>query len=411
MPAGNSVKKSLSEILYVTVSNLRGHLSLYRQGWFVVSSSAKTFRYAKAHSITASGRAISCVIDDVQTRSAKYGENMLVAGKEGVQLGKDIYAGGTRHSKQGLAFTKKLIKNERRYGAEILRLAWQRFVKGNMTLAKRTAEDRAAIIRLPSRWYKAIRNDANQVRELTRSATKKILLRVTGHWGDAFAQAKGSFNEAYEKSGNCGNAFSGLGHIFVGYCEAMYAGLIKPIVRSIVQGVTVMVKGVSILIFLPVALAVIVCGRTIQTAGFGLYYIAAMAVKLVSPTVEGGLLTALSMLLYAAIPFTVIIGLVVVAMNQIVVIVASPIACVSIVVLVSAVTTSVYAAQVSYDVIKGLAKISFNQAQSASVLAYNALTALPTHLLLGTMNVIVFLAYDVPRLAIASVKGEVLWSN
>ncbi len=411
MPASNSVKKSLSEVLYVTVSNLRGHLSLYQQGWFVVSSSAKTFRYAKAHSITASGRAISCVIDEVQTRSARYGENMRAAGKEGVQLGKDIYAGGTRYSKQGLAFTKKLIKNERRYGAEILQLAWQRFVKGNMTLAKRTAEDRAAIIRLPSRWYKAVRNDANHVRELTRAATKKIFLRVTGHWGDAFTQAKRSFNEAYEKSGNGGNACSGLGHIFVGYGQAMYAGLIKPIARSIVQGATVMLKGVSILIFLPVALVVIVFGRTIQTVGFGLYYISVMAVKLVSPTVEGGLLTGLSLLLYGAIPITALTGLAVIVANQIAVTVASPVACASIIVLVSAVNTSVYVVQVSYDVIKGLAKISFNQAQSASVLGYNVLTALPTHLLLGTMNVIVFLAYDVPRLAIASVKGEVLWSN
>jgi len=73
--------------------------------------------------------------------------------------------------------------------------------------------------------------------------------------------------------------------------------------------------------------------------------------------------------------------------------------------------TGVYAAQVSYDLLKGVTKVTLNQAQSGIVLGYNALTALPTQLLLGTANGIVFLAYDGPRLVLASVKGEVQWSG
>jgi hypothetical protein len=78
---------------------------------------------------------------------------------------------------------------------------------------------------------------------------------------------------------------------------------------------------------------------------------------------------------------------------------------------VGAADTGIYAAQVSYDLIKGVTKVTMNQAESGIVLGYNALTALPTQLLLGTVNSIVFLAYDGPRLVLASVKGEVQWTN
>ena len=98
-------------------------------------------------------------------------------------------------------------------------------------------------------------------------------------------------------------------------------------------------------------------------------------------------------------------------MNQVAVTVVSPVAGAGKSVIAGAVDTGVYAAQVSYDLIKGVTKVTLNQAQSGIVLGYNALTALPTQLLLGTANSIVFLAYDGPRLVVASVKGEVQWTN
>ena len=60
---------------------------------------------------------------------------------------------------------------------------------------------------------------------------------------------------------------------------------------------------------------------------------------------------------------------------------------------------------------KGVLKAILHQALVALVLAYNALTALPTQLLLGTLNSAIFLAYDGPRLALASMRGEVRWKN
>ena len=70
-----------------------------------------------------------------------------------------------------------------------------------------------------------------------------------------------------------------------------------------------------------------------------------------------------------------------------------------------------YAAQVSFDLAKGATKVTLNQAQAGIVLGYNALTALPTQTVLGAANGAVFLAWDGPRLVIATAKGEVKWRD
>jgi len=47
-----------------------------------------------------------------------------------------------------------------------------------------------------------------------------------------------------------------------------------------------------------------------------------------------------------------------------------------------------------------------NQASSGVVLGYNALTAIPTHLVMGVEDMAVFLAWDGPRLVIAKAGGK-----
>ena len=70
-----------------------------------------------------------------------------------------------------------------------------------------------------------------------------------------------------------------------------------------------------------------------------------------------------------------------------------------------------YVAFVSYDAVTGISKVTINQASSAVVLGYNALTALPAHIFMGAVDGAVFLAYDGPRLVIAYAKGEIKSDN
>jgi len=407
----NKIKQTPAEIISVTESNLQGHKSLYKEGWFVVSSSEKAFNYAKAHAIIASGDAMAHAIQDTKTHSQAYRDDLIDAGKGGARLTGQLFSSGTKLSGAEFKLTGNLIQNEWDYGSETLHGAWQRFVKGNLSLAARTEEDRQALADIPGDWFKTIKGDFHNINDLAHTATESLSPHIEGRWGDAFDEAKASFNEAYDESGTRGNALSGLGDILAGYGKVVYSGLIKPATRSTVQGATVTVKGVSKLVFLPVATVLVVSGRTIQSTGLGLYYSTALGVKLISPTVEGGLLTGLSILSYGAIPVTAAAGTTVGVVNQIAVTVASPVAGAAKTAVVGTVDSGVYAAQVSYDLLKGVTKVTLNQAQSGIVLGYNALTALPTQLLLGTANSVVFLAYDGPRLVVATVKGEVQWSG
>lgn len=404
-------KKTVSEIIPVTESNLRGQQSLYREGWFVVSSTEKSFSYAKEHAITSSGQAMSRAVADAREHSADYGKNLADAGKSGVQTGAQIFSGGTDLSKQELAVTAGLVKTEWDYGSRNMSAAWEHFVKGNLTLAQRTAEDRAALASVPGDWYKRLSSDFSNLNELTDQATQAMSSHIEGRWGAAFDEARTDFNDSYQRSGTRGNSLSGLFDIMAGYVKVLYSGVVKPATRSVVQGTEITVKGVTNAVFLPVTKLFIVSGRTIQSTGLSLYYTTAMGVKLVSPTVEGGLLTGLSMLSYSAIPVTAAVGGTVGAVNQVAVTAAAPVAGAGKAVAVGAADTGVYAAQVTYDLLKGVTRVTMNQAQSGIVLGYNALTALPTQTLLGAANGIVFLAYDGPRLVVATAKGEVQWSD
>lgn len=407
-PAQQTVPKTPAEIIPITESNLRGQQSLYREGWFVVSSTEKAFSYAKEHSITSSGQAMSSAIADAGSHTEKYGGNLVGAAKGGVQTGADVYESGTNFSKKELAFTAGLVKSEWEYGSENLNLAWERFVKGNMSLTQRTEEDRKALKAVPDNWFKDLKSDFRNLDELTDEATNAISTNIEGRWDEAFEEARSDFNDSYQQSGTRGNALSGLGDIMVGYVKVLYSGLVKPASRTAVQVTT---KGVTNVVFLPVSKLLIVSGRTIQSTGLSLYYTTSMGVKLVSPNVEGGLLTGLSMLSYGAIPVTAVVGGAMGVANQIAVTAATPVAGAGKAVAVGAAETGMYAAQVSYDLLKGATKVTMNQAQSGIVLGYNALTALPTQTLLSAANGIVFLAYDGPRLVVASAKGEVQWSG
>jgi hypothetical protein len=246
---------------------------------------------------------------------------------------------------------------------------------------------------------------------LAHNATESMSPEVEENWGPAFDEAKDVFNASYVKSGTRGNSLAGLGDLLLGYSKAIYAGVIKPAAVSTQQGAKLTAKGVSKVIFLPLAGAVIVSGRTIHSTGLSLYYTTSLGYKLVSPAVEGGLLTGLSMLSYGAIPVTAAVGGTVGLANQVAVTVASPVIGTGKTVVEGALDSGVYAAQMSYELAKGITKVTINQAQTGIVLGYNALTAVPTQLLLASANSIVFLAYDGPRLVLATIKGEVQWNG
>jgi hypothetical protein len=407
----SGAKKSPSEIIPLTAANLRGHESLYREGWFIVTSTQRAFSYAKEHSIDSSAGAMRQTSADIARHTREASGAIAAAPSAGVQTGAKVLERGTALTKSELAATHALAQNQLDYASRGMLLAWERFVRGNLTLAERTAGEREALRSLPGGYFSQLGSDWSNLGELSDRAKTTMATGVEAKWSDAFAEARADFNRAYERSGTRGSSLTALGDIFVGYVSAAYSGVAKPAGRAVVQGGEATVKVGTDVVFLPASYAFIVTGRTVTSVGMSLYYPTAMGVKLVAPTVEGGLLAGMSMLAYGAVPVTYTAGGTIGAVNQIAVTSAAPIAGAGHAAGSAVAQSGVYAAQVSYDIASGLTRVTLNQARAGVALGYNALTALPTQTVLGAANSALFLAWDGPRLVIAGARGEVQWQD
>jgi hypothetical protein len=403
--------KPPSEIIPLTAANLRGHESLFREGWFIVTSTERAFAYAKEHSIDSSAGAMRQMGADIARRTTEAGGAIAAAPSAGIQTGATVLERGTALTKSELAATHAMAQKQVDYASRGMDLAWERFVKGNLTLAERTASDRDALLSLPGGYFSQLGSDWSNLGELSDRAKKAMATGVEAKWSDAFSEARADFNRAYERSGTRSSSLAGLGDIFVGYVSAAYSGVAKPAGRAALQGGEATVKVGAEVVFLPVTYAFIVTGRTVTSVGMSLYYPTAMGVKLVSPTVEGGLLAGMSMLAYGAVPVTYAAGGTIGAVNQIAVTAAAPVAAAGHAAGSAVAQSGVYAAQVSYDLASGLTRVTLNQGRAGIALGYNALTALPTQTVLGAANSALFLAWDGPRLVIASARGEVQWRD
>jgi hypothetical protein len=138
-----------------------------------------------------------------------------------------------------------------------------------------------------------------------------------------------------------------------------------------------------------------------------IYYTGKTGIEVISPTLKGGYLASMSLLSAGAVPVTYVAGSTLGVINQIGSTVISPVAGIAQGAVSTTGETLAYGTLVTYDAIVGTTKVFVEQVKSGVVLGYNALTALPAHLLLGGINTAYFLVWDGPKLVIAAVQGDV----
>ena len=397
-------KVTLKELLPLTAGNLHGHQLLYDEGWFVVTSSRKAFAFAKEKSLTSSAAAVRQVLDDYARHTGGYQAEVKADVSGAIATGQELVTTGTALSGDILVGTHELAQAEYAYAQKSYQRAIDSFVKGNLSLGKRTEVERRELVNLPGNYYKNLKSDFSNIRELTNAANDKFANKIEIGWDSAFAKASKEFRAEYEHSGEQPNSLIALGPILHGYLKAIYHGLAAPTAKTIVKGGA---KGTTDALFLPVAGVTVVTGRTIQSVGLTVYYTGSSGVKLVAPTVEGGLLSGLSLLSLSAVPATYVTGGTLGAMNQVAFSTVGPTYALAEGVTTTTVDTAKYVSFLAYDSAKGATKVVINQASAGVVLGYNALTALPAHLLTGALDTVILLAYDGPRLVIASVTGTI----
>ena len=325
----------------------------------------------------------------------------------GAETGKAIVTTGTGLTGDILRMTHRAGKAEMAYASETFRRAGETFIQGNLSLGKRTAGDRKELAALPGNYFTDLKDDFSNIWELTSAANGKFAGKIEAGWDKAFDTAASEFRKEYDRSGESQNTLTALGPILYGYLKSIYHGIVAPSSKTIVKtGVTAVTYAGAYGVFLPVASTAVVAGRTVQSVGLTFYYTGKTGVNIISPTVESGLLAGMSVLSLSAVPVTYVAGGTLGAVNQVAFTAAGPVAGTAQGAATTAIDAATYVGLVAFDGIKGTTKVVINQASSGVVLGYNALTAVPTHLLLGVEDAAIFLAWDGPRLVIAAARGR-----
>ena len=403
VPSGRSVQ----EVIPVTMANLRGHKALYEEGWFVVTSTKEALAYARERSVIRSAEAIELAREEIAAHSQEYGEAIKENADAALKTGADIFREGTETTKEIFAATDAIATAQVDFASEHFEKAWERFVKGNLHLARRTAEEREELRNTFSTYFGNLSEDFSDIYEIAASLNGDFAEKIAAVWDGALDEAGETFQREYEASGESPNSLVALVHILQGYAKALYIGLVRPGSETVTEGVVTGGKNAGKVLFLPVAAVTSVAGRTVQSVGLTLYYTTKTGVKIVSPTLEAGFLSGLSILSLGTTPVTYVTGASIGAVNQVAMTAAAPAAAVGQGVASTTIDTAKYVTFVTYDALAGTAKVVFNQAASGVVLGYNALTALPTHLVMGVGDAAFFLAWDGPNLVVAMAEGEV----
>ncbi|WP_438466629.1 hypothetical protein [Marinomonas sp. PE14-40] len=404
-------KQNIKDVIPMTVANIEGQKNLYKEGWFIITSSEKAMIYAKEQSIDSSFQAIQKASKTITERSNNYLEDLSQNVSDSKKTSESIYQSGSKLTDTIFDKTNNIARDEWTYSKEKAAEAWQSVISGYVYLRQSSQESLNEIKKLPGNYSDKVYQEHSEMWNNLKTFHKENDPQILVQWDDALESAETEFKNAYLDSGDETNSMSGLWTLLSGYVSGAYKGIVKPAIGSSwqVSKYTATIAGEAV--FLPLSSSYILTKNTVQSAGLAVYYTGKTAIEVVSPTLKGGYLTSLSLLSSGSVPLTYLAGTSLGMVNQVGTYVSAPVAGAAEATVKTASDTLEYGALVTYDAFKGSTKVFVNQMKSGVVLGYNALTAIPSQLLLGSVNSAIFLVWDGPKLTLATLNGEIRYKG
>ncbi len=405
--AAKETKKTVEEMIPLTMANIQGHKTLFEEGWFFVSSTEHSAEFAKREGWIAAGEEVARLRANISTNRAAFKSERESHAESAGTLRQGIRETGSHLSKSIHDQTSETVRSQWEATKDGFTQAWRGILQGRVSLRTRTEKDRVEFKSIASKSFSSMRGDFKTVDEVVASLTDIGTEKIENSWDDAFSIAKKDFQTEYERSGTETNAIMGLLHIFKGYGESIYHGLVQPTGKEVARGAK---KGGALLtkaVAFPVASAFIVTGRTVQSLGLSMYYGSKIGYQVVAPTVEGGFLAAVSLASMASLPVTAVAGHGLGFFNQVAVSAVAPAVSTGADFVATGASTAKFAGLMTYDIATSSTKIIIKELRVGAVLGYNMLSALPTHIVMGAADSVILLAWDGPRLILAKVSGRI----
>lgn len=401
--AGDVKPQDFKKIAPLTANALGERKNIHENGWYIIPSSKKSAKTVLENGSMSFRTAKSMLFVSMKERAEKYPGNVGDTMKMIRGLGKNEEKALQEFSSQIYSGTFDLAKWELEMSGQLFKESGANFVTGYISIGELEKKDREEIFGYIKEFNKERGKDYSSITELFSEISTKNSSNIANAWSGAYKRAVLQYSKEYEESGTKPNTLVALWNIFQGYTVALKELALAPIgTTAIESGQIVAINGVAV----PVAYVATFLRQTVVTTGMVVYYPTKLGYRVISPTLEAGFLSSMGVLSASATAPTIVGGTAAGAFNQVATFtgVESTRAAAS----VAGVTyeTGATATGLIYDFTKGTTESVYYGLKSGVVLSYTALTVIPTHLVLSVPDATIFLAWDGPRLVIASVRGN-----
>ncbi len=382
---------TVEEAMPITSKNLIGHKALYIEGWFVVSSTRQSLDYAYQNSVVSSADAWKKMSDSLKNQKTEFQksktDNEVTAKVRGQKLSETL----TKARNSSNSAMQKTAVELDQTSIAVRKKAFAGFVIGYAELRQRTQED-VTELKKASQKFGSLKKDFSNYLEIFEKLDEENRPTAAALWQKSFVTGSEEFQKEYAESTKQPNSLLGLWNIAAGYLKATYHGLLVPSGTTTVALIGTSFKLVE---------------HTIVSIGSNFYYASRIGYKIVSPTVEAGLLSSLSLIAWTSSKMVSATGAGLSVINQVAIVSSKPVYQGGRWLVATTSATANYAALTAYEVGKAAGLVVVNQVKVGLVLGYNALTAIPAQAVMGAANSVIFLAYEGPKLAIYSGLGKI----
>ena len=386
-------------VIPVTMANLQGQKSLFEKGWYVVVSPVEAYKYAAANSESSRKvweRAIA--LAEKRTDSLPLKESIRKSREAMATMNQAAAIRSDRLNDLGDKISQKLSqKSEKDFEA-----AWRVINLGYVQYSNANSEDFESLIKVNREFFPKIKQDFKNMDEAALPVLGSFFEYHDVNWKKYFKEGQYSFEEQYQKSGTRSNSLTGLWDVLVGYGRFLYSSVVK----SGTHGTANMVKNSGYYTTSAILRSFIVGHNTIYSLGANFYYTSKLGYRLVSPSIEAGLLSSMALITAASAPTASFslksAGLI----NKVAVNSAAPVVGGAEIVISQLSSKAKSSAVYISHGAAGVGEVVFETLESGVVLGYSALSQLPPQLLLSAANSAIFLVVDGPKLILMTASGN-----